>query len=103
MDPSGMTTAQCLYLSNLAMGVVGQAGVQLIVDYAELCLFKRTRNQPIRLDGAHCRQRSVMNGSARHATPGVPSTSLALPSPDPSLSSPDLLLGGGGAWWKAMI
>jgi len=29
-------------------------------------------------------------------------TSLALPLSDPSLSSPDLLLGWGGAWWKAM-
>jgi Holliday junction resolvase-like predicted endonuclease len=52
MDPSGMTTAQCLYLSNLDMEAVEQADVQLIADYAELWLASRTRNQPIRLDGA---------------------------------------------------
>jgi hypothetical protein len=49
MDPSGMTTAQCLYLSNLDMEAVEQADVQLIADYAELWLANRTRNQP---DGA---------------------------------------------------
>jgi hypothetical protein len=52
MDPSGMTTAQCLYLSNLDMEAVEQADVQLIADYAELWVASRTRNQPIRLDGA---------------------------------------------------
>jgi hypothetical protein len=103
MDPSGMTTAQCLYLSNLDMEAVEQADVQLIADYAELWLANRTRTNRSAWTGPRCRQRSVMTGSARHATPGARSTSLALPSPDPSLSSPDLLLGGGGAWWKAMI
>jgi len=96
-----MTTAQCLYLSNLDMEAVEQADVQLIADYAELWLANRY-TQPTDPLGRG-RQRSVMTGSARHATPGARSTSLALPSPDPSLSSPDLLLGGGGAWWKAMI
>jgi hypothetical protein len=52
MNPSGMTTAQCLYLSNLDMEAVEQADVQLIADYAELWLANRTRNQPIRLGGA---------------------------------------------------
>jgi Holliday junction resolvase-like predicted endonuclease len=31
---------------------VEQADVQLIADYAELWLANRTRNQPVRLDGA---------------------------------------------------
>jgi hypothetical protein len=85
------------------MEALEQADVQLIADYAELWLANRTRNQPIRLDGATLQAEIGHDWFTRHATPGAPSTSLALPSPDPSLSSPDLLLGGGGAWWKAMI
>jgi hypothetical protein len=52
MDPSGMTAAQWLYLRNLDMEALDQADVQLMADYAELWLANRTRNQPIRLDGA---------------------------------------------------
>jgi hypothetical protein len=61
------------------MEAVEQADVQLIADYAELWLANCTRNQPIRLDGATLQAEIGYDWSARHATPGARSTSLALP------------------------